>query len=276
METRTNELGQPIGFDLTGWQGARVPVHDAIEGERCRLEPLSATRHAAALHAAYAEDRDGSGWTYLPYGPFASREAYAAAVREFEALGHTLFYAIVERASQRAVGVASYLRIEPTLGSIEVGHLRYAPVLQRTPAATEAMYLMMRSAFEDWGYRRYEWKCDSLNAPSRAAAARLGFRYEGTFRHQTVVKGRNRDTAWFSITDLEWPGIRAGLEAWLAPDNFDASGAQRERLGAFMPETAGRPIVEEAPPPRDSSPRVPPSARSGAGTRRGRRSARPG
>ena len=245
METRTNELGQPVGFALADWPGARTPVHEVIEGERCRLEPLSATRHAEALHAAYAEDRDGAGWTYLPYGPFDSTEAYASAVREFEALGHTLFYAIVDLASQRAVGVASYLRIEPALGSIEVGHLRHAPVLQRTPAATEAMYLMMRRVFEDWGYRRYEWKCDSLNAPSRAAAARLGFRYEGTFRHQTVVKGRNRDTAWFSITDLEWPGIRAGLEAWLAPDNFEASGRQRARLGAFMPETAGRPIVAD-------------------------------
>ena len=188
METRRNDLGQPIGDALADWRGATPPVHERIEGTRCRLEPLSADTHAAALHAAYLEDRDGAGWTYLPYGPFDSAEAYAEAVRGFESLGHTLFYAIVDRASGEPVGAASYLRIDPALGSIEVGHLRYAPVLQRTPTSTEAMYLMMRRAFEDWGYRRYEWKCDSLNAPSRAAARRLGFRYEGTFRQATIVR----------------------------------------------------------------------------------------
>ncbi len=248
VETRRNELGQPIGDALADWSGASEPVHEPIEGVRCRLEPLSAEQHASALHEAFLADRDGSGWTYLPYGPFASSGAYAEAVRAFEAMGHTLFYAILDRPSGRPVGVGSYLRIEPALGSIEVGHLRYAPALQRTPVSTEAMYLMMRRVFEDWGYRRYEWKCDSLNAPSRAAATRLGFRYEGTFRHQTVVKGRNRDTSWFSITDLEWPGIRDALEAWLAPGNFDDAGRQRAALATFMPEAAGKPIVEDLNP----------------------------
>lgn len=249
MVTRTNELGQPIGYALEDWSGAKSPVHETIAGARCRLEPLSAEKHASALYAANLEDRDGSGWTYLPYGPFASLDDYVATVRGFETMGHTLFYAVVDAVSDAPVGIASFLRIDPALGSIEVGHLRYAPVLQRTPMSTEAMYLMMRRVFEDWGYRRYEWKCDSLNAPSRAAAKRLGFRYEGTFRHQTVMKGRNRDTAWFSITDLEWPGIRAGLEAWLDRSNFDDAGRQRSSLGDHMPDTAGLPIVEDVDPP---------------------------
>ena len=132
--------------------------------------------------------------------------------------------------SQRPVGVASYLRIEPAMGAIEVGHLSYAPALQRSAAATEAMYLMMRRAFDELGYRRYEWKCDSLNAPSRRAAERLGFRYEGTFRQMMVIKQRSRDTAWYSILDSEWPALRTAFERWLDPANFDASGAQRARL----------------------------------------------
>jgi len=245
---RENEMGQPIGFAIDDWQGARAPVHEEIEGARCRLVPLSADRHAEALHDAFAANADGSNWTYLPYGPFASASAYSACVRDFERLGaagDTLFFAIVDGESERPIGVSSWLRIAPEPGSIEVGHLCFSPALQRTPLSTEAMFLMMRRVFEDWGYRRYEWKCDSLNAPSRAAAARLGFRYEGTFRHQTVVKGRNRDTAWFSITDLEWPALKAGFEAWLEPANFDAAGGQKRRLQDFLPETAGRPLAED-------------------------------
>ena len=241
-------MGQPIGFAIDDWQGAETPVHEGVEGTRCRLEPLSADRHAEALHEAFAANADGSNWTYLPYGPFESAAAYAACVRDFERLGaagDTLFFAIVEGESERPIGVSSWLRIAPALGSIEVGHLCFSPALQRTPLSTEAMFLMMRRVFEEWGYRRYEWKCDALNAPSRAAAARLGFRYEGTFRHQTVVKGRNRDTAWFSITDLEWPALKAGFEAWLDPANFDAAGGQKRRLRDFLPATAGRPLAED-------------------------------
>jgi len=246
VDERRNELGQPIGFGIEDWQGAAAPVHEEIVGARCQLEPLTVERHAEALHAAFAENADGSDWTYLPYGPFATADDYAACLRGFEAMGEagdTLFFAIIDSRSKRPVGVASWLRIAEALGSIEVGHLCYAPALQRTPLSTEAMYLMMRRVFDDWGYRRYEWKCDSLNAPSRAAAARLGFRYEGTFRHQAVVKARNRDTAWFSITDREWPGLRAAFEGWLDAGNFDADGRQRRRLAEFMPETAGRAIA---------------------------------
>jgi RimJ/RimL family protein N-acetyltransferase len=210
-----------------------------MRGRICRLEPLDAERHAHALHEAYAEDADGRNWTYLPYGPFASADEYASFVRWGSRGDDPLFYAIVLEGSQRPVGVASYLRIEPAMGAIEVGHLCYAPALQRSAAATEAMYLMMRRAFDELGYRRYEWKCDSLNAPSRRAAERLGFRYEGTFRQMMVVKQRNRDSAWYSILDSEWPSLRAAFERWLDPANFDASGAQRARLEELRGKSQG-------------------------------------
>ena len=234
MTPRTNHLGQPIGEPVPGWVPRSRPPRTSMQGRLCRLEPLDAARHAAALHAAYAEDAGGRNWTYLPYGPFASAAAYGAWVESVQSADDPLFFVIVDSASQRPVGVASYLRIDPAMGVIEVGHLNYAPALQATSAATDAMYLMMRRAFEELGYRRYEWKCDSLNAPSRAAAARLGFRYEGTFRQAVVTKGRNRDNAWFSITDAEWPAVRSGLEGWLDPANFDAAGRQRRRLGELM------------------------------------------
>ena len=187
-------------------------------------------RTPAALHAAYSEDAEGRNWTYLPYGPFPSAQEYAAVVQSVQAGEDPVFHAIVELPSQRPVGVASYLRIDPAMGVIEVGHLSYAPALQRHAAATEAMYLMMRRVFDELGYRRYEWKCDSLNAPSRRAAERLGFRFEGIFRQAVVVKGRNRDTAWYSILDSEWPALRRAFERWLDPANFDAAGRQRASL----------------------------------------------
>ena len=145
-------------------------------------------------------------------------------------LDDTYFFAIVDAPTAAPLSVASFLRVTPSMGTIEVGHLSYAPALQKTPISTEAMYLMMKRAFEDWGYRRYEWKCDSLNAPSCAAAQRLGFRFEGTFRNHVVTKGRNRDTAWFAMTSEERPEIRRALEAWLDPSNFDSSGQQKARL----------------------------------------------
>jgi len=227
-----NQLGQPVGQSLPGWQPPPVPPHSTITGRYCRLEPLSAAAHAADLHAAYALDERGQMWTYMNYGPFDSAESYRAWCEEKSQASDPLFFAIVDLASGKPVGVASYLRIDPRSGSIEVGHLAYSPLLQRTPAATEAMYLMMRQAFE-LGYRRYEWKCHALNAASRAAAERLGFSFEGVFRQATVVKGRNRDTAWFSILDREWPELRRAFEQWLDPANFDEQGRQRQRLAAL-------------------------------------------
>ena len=238
MAPRTNELGQPIGEAVVSWTKRPRPSRDLLQGRLCRLEALAAAKHAAALHDAYAADADGRNWTYLPYGPFAKAKEYAKWVAWAEAQDDPLFYAIVDLATQRPVGVASYLRIDPAMGSIEVGHLSYAPALQRTPASTEAMFLMMRRAFDELGYRRYEWKCDSLNAPSVAAAKRLGFRFEGIFRQALVMKGRNRDSAWFSIVDGEWPALRSAFERWLDPANFDAAGVQRQPLSAFMPERA--------------------------------------
>jgi RimJ/RimL family protein N-acetyltransferase len=228
-DVEQNEFGQPVGRALPGWRPRPRPPRTPMQGRFCRLEPLDAKSHAAQLHAAYSQD-DGRNWTYLPYGPFPSEEAYAQVVASVQGGDDPVFHAIVELASQRPVGVASYLRIDPAMGVIEVGHLSYAPALQRHAAATEAWYLRMRRVFDELGYRRYEWKCDSLNAPSRRAAERLGFRFEGIFRQAVVVKGRNRDTAWYSILDSEWPALRSAFERWLAPSNFDAQGKQRARL----------------------------------------------
>ncbi|MFN3615046.1 MAG: GNAT family N-acetyltransferase, partial [Rubrimonas sp.] len=201
-----------------------------------RLEPLDADRHGPALFQANAAD--DRIWTYLPYGPFADPAAYRAWLADAAARTDPLFFAVIDKATGRAAGVLSFLRIDPDAGSIEVGHICYAPALQRTRAGTEAQFLAMRTAF-DLGYRRYEWKCDALNAPSRALAARLGFSFEGVFRQATVVKGRNRDTAWFSVIDREWPALRGAFETWLDPENFDATGRQRASLSAVTASLRG-------------------------------------
>jgi len=227
-----NALGQPIGLPLQNWRVPERPLRQNLQGRYCRLEPLSAT-HAASLFAADQRDAKGESWTYLPYGPFASLDEYTGWVAEKSRSADPLFFAIIEPASGAAVGVASLLRIDPPNGSIEVGHIHYSPLLQRTRAATEAMYLMMQHVFE-LGYRRYEWKCDALNAPSRAAAERLGFVFEGVFRQAVIYKGRNRDTAWYSITDGEWRALQPAYQQWLMPENFDASGAQRISLSKFI------------------------------------------
>lgn len=220
-----------VGRALPDWTPRARPGRDVLSGRYCRLEPLDAERHTAALWAAFELDSAGTGWTYLPYGPFLGPAEFGAWVEKVAAGDDPLFFAILD-AGSRAVGVASYLRIDPVMGSIEVGHIHYSPLLQRTRAATEAMYLMAWRAFEELGYRRYEWKCDDLNAPSRRAAERLGFTYEGTFRQDRIYKGRNRDTAWYSIIDSEWPAVREALEAWLDPGNFDDQGAQVARLAS--------------------------------------------
>jgi RimJ/RimL family protein N-acetyltransferase len=229
MGRHVNELGQVIGFPLPGWRPPPRPSRETLAGRLCRLEPLDPARHGDDLYRANALDADPRHWTYLPYGPFADREAYRRWM-EATCLGDDpLFFAIVDLATGAPAGVASYLRIDPGNGSIEVGHLRFSSRLQRKPAATEAMYLMMRRAFE-LGYRRYEWKCDALNAPSRAAALRLGLSYEGTFRQAMVIKGRSRDSAWFAATDRDWPALDSAFRRWLDPANFDEAGRQRVRL----------------------------------------------
>lgn len=238
-ETHKNELGQPIGFPVPDWTPRDRPPRAPMEGRYCRLEPVDPDRHAAALHAANLEDTEHRIWTYLPYGPFA-READYRAWLEKTCLGDDpLFHTIVSIPEDRPAGIASYLRIDPNAGSIEVGHINYAPALQKTPAATEAMFLMMRRAFDELGYRRYEWKCDALNAPSCAAAVRLGLTYEGIFRQATVYKARNRDTAWYAATDREWPTLRMAFETWLDPGNFDDAGQQKQSLSALTKAALG-------------------------------------
>lgn len=229
MSDVINELGQPIGAPVAGWAPPQRPSRSAMVGHHCRVEPLDAARHAGELFVAFSADAEGRMWTYMTDGPFASEDAYRAWAERAAAGEDPLFFAIIDLRSGLAVGVASYLRIDPAAGSIEVGHIAFSPALQRTPLATEAMFLMMERAFE-LGYRRYEWKCNALNAPSRSAAMRLGLSYEGVFRQAMVVKGRNRDTAWYAAVDGEWPALRAAFVRWLDPANFDADGRQRVRL----------------------------------------------
>jgi RimJ/RimL family protein N-acetyltransferase len=226
---RTNNLGQPIGEPVPGWRAPPLPPDEPMTGRFCRIERLDPDRHGASLFEANSRDTEGRNWTYLPYGPFESPAVYREWLDSVCHAGDPMFHAIVDLGSGNAVGVASYLRIDPNPGCIEVGHINYSPLLQNRPAATEAMYLMMRRVF-DLGYRRYEWKCDALNEKSCAAARRLGFVYEGTFRQATLYKGRNRDTAWFSVIDPEWPALKEAFEQWLEPDNFDDQGKQRKRL----------------------------------------------
>jgi RimJ/RimL family protein N-acetyltransferase len=197
------------------------------------LRPLDPDADAAPLFAAV--EGDPSIWTYLPDGPYESSEALGQALAQEATAEGWVYYAIEPTGVGHALGQASYLRIEPRMGTIEIGHIWFAPRLKRTTAATEAIYLLARHAFDDLGYRRLEWKCNALNAASRGAAERFGFRFEGVFRKHQVIKGRNRDTAWFAITDDEWPGVRAAFKAWLAEDNFDGDGKQVRALAELMP-----------------------------------------
>jgi len=210
------------------WTPPHVPDGDTVlDGDYCRLEPLSAERHAALLFRSYVGH--DHVWDYLPYGPFSSSAQYHRWVRDVEVDPALQFYAVWNKATDQFEGVASFLRISPKDGSIEVGHINFSPALQNTRAGTEALFLMMSWAFTQ-GYRRFEWKCNALNLGSRRAAQRLGLSYEGVFRQATIVKGRNRDTAWFAAIDTEWPALQEAFRVWLAASNFDAQGQQRERL----------------------------------------------
>jgi RimJ/RimL family protein N-acetyltransferase len=224
--------GLPIGAPVHRTT-ARPPERVALTGRYVTVAPLDAAAHGDALWEATRGAENDRLWRYLAYGPFADRAEFDAHLARMASTADPLAFAIVDRESGRAIGIATYLRIEPAQGSIEVGHILYSPALQRSRGATEAMYLMARHVFEDLGYRRYEWKCDALNARSRRAAARLGFTFEGVFRQHMIVKGRNRDTAWFSMLDGEWPARKAAFERWLDPANFDADGRRRLSLAAL-------------------------------------------
>ena len=223
--------------DSLDWTEAKRPDRTPLVGTTVRLEPIDPERHARALFAA--SHQDGAGellFRYLPYGPFAGYDDFKVWLDQRAASTDPLFVCVVDKETGSPQGMASFLRFAPEHGVIEIGHIWFSPALQRTRKATEAIYLMARYSFDELGYRRLEWKCDALNEPSRRAAERFGFTFEGVFRQHLVIKGRNRDTAWFSILDGEWPPIRAAFEAWLAPENFDAQGRQRRSLSAIRSE----------------------------------------
>lgn len=230
MSHTTNEYGQPVGQPLPDWQPRPLPQREVLQGSYCRLEPLSVAQHGKALFEAYALAQDGRDWTYLFAGPFNDKAEFMAYAQQMESSRDPLHFAVIDQQTGRAVGTLALMRIAPEHGVIEVGHVTFSPLLKQTRQATEAHFLLMRYAFDQLGYRRYEWKCDSLNAPSRRAAARLGFQYEGEFRQAIVYRGRTRDTSWFSIIDGEWPQVKRGFERWLAAKNFSADGQQQERL----------------------------------------------
>ena len=230
----TNTLGHPIGFPLPEWTPRSLPPRTTIPGRYCHIELLNPEKHGDALYAADMMDPDGANWTYLFQDLPTDRSAYQEYLQTIAASNDPLFHAIVDARTGEAVGMAALMRIDVKNGAIEVGNIRYSPRLQRTPAATEAMFLLMKRVFDELGYRRYEWKCDSLNAPSKSAARRLGFVYEGKFRQAGVYKQRNRDTSWFAMIDSEWPALKAAYGAWLSPDNFTPDGQQKQRLADLI------------------------------------------
>lgn len=237
---RLNHLGQPVGADLAGWAVPAWPDPPRLEGTYVSVERL-APRHADDLYDALVVAGEDPMWTYLSFGPFADRASFDELLRQL--MDPSRVYCAILSPEGDAIGIASYLRIQPADGSLEVGGIVFSPRLQRTPAATEAMLLMADYAF-GLGYRRYEWKCDSLHAGSRRAARRLGFVFEGVFRNATTYKGRSRDTAWYAITDDDWPVVREHITRWLEPANFDEDGRQRTALSAprsDTPEPEGTP-----------------------------------
>ena len=213
----------------------KMPPHlkgKTLIGENVRLEPLNVEKHSADLHDANSIDAEGKNWDYLPYGPFDDLESYQYWLEEEAVKQDPTYFAIVRKLDEKAVGVASFLRINQTDGSIEVGHINYSPLLQRTREGTEAMYLMMKWAFGN-GYRRYAWRCNASNISSRKAAQRLGLSYEGIFRQAGIVKGENRDTAWFAAIDKEWPSLDRCFRSYLSKENFDATGKPIKSLSAM-------------------------------------------
>ncbi|GEC66868.1 N-acetyltransferase [Raoultella terrigena] len=224
-----NHFGQPIGDALPDWQPRPAPQRHTLQGRLCYLEPL-AGKHAEALFAAHQLAPDTRSWTWLLREPDSSVEEFSAWVASVAELSDPLHFAVIDRQTRLPVGSLALMRIDANNGVIEVGHVHFSPLLSRTAMATEAHWLLMRYAFDTLGYRRYEWKCNSLNEPSRRAARRLGFHYEGRFRQALVIKGHNRDTDWFSIIDAEWPQIDSAMQRWLASDNFSADGQQIRTL----------------------------------------------
>jgi len=229
IESAPDANGHPVGLSVMSIEPAERPSGATLTGSRVRLERLSAEHHATDLFEALQANPAGTMWTYMPHGPFDTLSDLTKWVASVDQLNDPFFYAIIDLATEKPLGIASYLRIDTHNRTVEVGWLTFSEQLRRSTAATEAMYLMATHAFE-LGYRRYEWKCNALNAPSIAAAERLGFSFEGVFRNAVIVKGHNRDTAWFGFTDSDWPAIKLAHEAWLDTSNFDESGNQKSSL----------------------------------------------
>jgi RimJ/RimL family protein N-acetyltransferase len=234
MKNNNNSLGQPIGFSIENWQPAVHPKGSVKSGRLCQLQPIDIAVHSQDLFEAFLHDANHHNWTYLPYGPFEQLEDFKSWLKATCYSDDPCFFSVIDRYSGKAIGIASYLRITPNVGVIEVGHIHFSPLMQGSAISTEAMYLMMSRIFDDLGYRRYEWKCDSLNQPSCRAAERLGFLFEGLFRQATLYKNRNRDTNWYSILDSEWPVIKSVFENWLKVENFDLEGKQKTSLSKTM------------------------------------------
>jgi RimJ/RimL family protein N-acetyltransferase len=241
MESYRNNQEQPIGFPVEAWRVSSHPKESVMQGRFCILEPIDCRKHARDLFDAFSLDECHHNWTYLPYGPFENFEDFDAWLQASCGGDDPCFFTVIDLKTAKAVGVASYLRITPAVGVIEVGHIHFSPKMQATPVSTEAMFLMMAHIFEVLGYRRYEWKCDSLNRPSCQAAERLGFMFEGIFRQATLYKNRNRDTAWYSILDSEWPCIKVVFENWLSTENFGKDGLQKTSLSVLM-QAALKPV----------------------------------
>lgn len=230
-----NQYGQPVGEPLAQWQALARPKDVVLNGKFCRLAPLNAERDFAALFTAFQQAPDGRDWTYLMRERPESPEELRTHLANLQANPALVNLTVFDAASQMPVGTVAFMRIEEGSGVLEIGHVCWSPLMKQRSCATEAIYLMLRHTFDELGYRRCEWKCDSLNEPSRQAAQRFGFNYEGRFLKALVTKGRNRDTDWFAITDDDWPQKRKGFEQWLDDGNFDAEGQQKQRLQAFMP-----------------------------------------
>lgn len=231
---RVNEYGQPIGDAVLDWATRPQPGRVTLTGRTCRLEPLDPVKHVDDLFAAFSLAPDGRDWTYMAVERFDDIKTFREYIETIAQGTDPRFYAVIDLTNGKSVGMLSLCRIKPQHGVIEVGYVSFSPLLKQTVQSTEAQFLLMSYAFDELGYRRYEWKCDSLNAPSRKAALRLGFKFESIFRNAVVYKNHNRDTAWFAIIDKEWPALKTVFEEWLAPENFDGDGKQIKTLAAFQ------------------------------------------
>lgn len=239
MTNRTNQHGQPVGKALPDWKEVKHPGHTGMTGRYARLASIDPLIHVQELFDTYRRDTTGKIWTYNGIGPFDTMSTLRAWAEKASAVDAQPYFAIIDQDRGKAAGIASFMRIQSEHGVIEIGGITFAPCLQRTRAATEAIYLMMRRALGELGYRRLEWKCDALNAPSRVAAERFGFSFDGLFEQAATYKGRNRDTAWYSLLDRDWKPVDRGFQAWLSPENFDESAQQRRKLADLIAEERG-------------------------------------